>query len=711
MSIIVNKYSRFNTYSSSDWGPDEVEFQSKFHLQRQDAIQYFLRVIKPRLDRSYKLYIAYNGDRQLQIKSWQSNIFVPYCQAVIETLMPRVLDARPDFNVQGRTEQDQAKAEKQQQLGDYLWELAGMDKTTENVVRSSLVYGMGYLQAFWKKDVRKQKFLKTQDLNKKKYVWKAEERTFYDAPCAEWVDNYNLMYDWHNTERKSKQYWFKRLVLTAPEIKRKYPNADPERLGLALNNPGGDLQDYASIRVQTKQNQDLIVKGVNTFNGPAYGYGSDKYNTFGDPSLQMYEVFEWTQPYEDIYSVHVGGGWTPILKNGWMPIPYDFKEAAFIDFPYLKVPGEYEGYSLPMILENPQIMMNMIKNQRLDAATLSIHKMWIVNPLANINKEELVTRPFGIIYSVDPNGVREVQFSDIKASAYKEEDLLKADMRYASGVDDFSMGAGGDANSATEVRHLRESTLERVRLFVNHLGDGFGDLMRYWMDMSRQFFTKDMIIRIVGDDGKETFPLIQKDDLEGKFDYKAAVLPSIAGQQDIKKKQDMDLFQLLINLPFVDPQKLTQKVLTDWNWSLDSVAKGNEEADQTAPVGPDGQPMVGPDGLPVAAESGPAEMPGAPNLMPPPQGTTNISPNVAAGALAMLRGGSGGAPAPQFAQAASPINLLRAGTPPTASRVPLPTSNPRGLNRSGRVNTNTSIHSINSNPESALMNRASSLQR
>lgn len=711
MPLEPSKYTRFNTYTPSDYGPDEVEFMRKFHLQMQDARQYFLRVIKPRLDRSYKLYIAYNGDRQLQIKSWQSNIFVPYVQAVVETLMPRVLDARPDFTAQGRTSEDQAKSEKQQQLQDYLWEISKMDKTTEDVVRSALIYGMGYLQAFWKKDVRKQKFLKTKDLLKKKYEWKEEERTFYDAPCAEWVDNYSLFYDWHNTDRKSKQYWFKRLVLTAPEIKRKYPMADPERLALALNNPGGDLQDYAAIRIQVKQNQDLIVKGVNVFNGPAYGFGSDKYNTFGDPNLQMYEVFEWTQPYADMFSVHVGGGWTPILKGGWMPIPYDFKEATFIDFPYLKVPGEFEGYSLPMILENPQIMMNMIKNQRLDSATLSIHKMWIVNPLANVNKEELVTRPFGIIYSVDPNGVREVQFSDIKASAYKEEDLLKADMRYASGVDDFSMGAGGGATSATEVRHLRESTLERVRLFVNHLGDGFSDLMRYWMDMSRQFFTKTMVIRIVGDDGKEMFPLIEKEDLMGNFDYRAAVLPSIAGQQDIKKKQDMDLFQLLINLPFVDPQKLTQKILMDWNWSLDSVVKG-EDAPQPQ-VGPDGQPMVGPDGQPMPAEDPMAAMMGgAPEVATPPAGTSNISPDVARQALAMLRGGTG-APAPSpFGQAASPINLLNMqGPPPTAARLPLPTTNSRGMNRTGKVNTNTSPSKINSNPESQLMNRATNLQR
>ena len=300
-----------------------------------------------------------------------------------------------------------------------------------------------------------------------------------------------------------------------------------------------------------------------------------------------------------------------------------------------------------------------------------------------------------------------------KKEEKKEEDLLKADMRYASGVDDFSMGAGGGANSATEVRHLRESTLERVRLFINHLGDGFSDLMRYWMDMERQFFTKKMIIRIVGDDGKETFPIIEKDDLEGKFDYKASVLPSIAGQQDIKKKQDMDLFQLLINLPFVDPQKLTQKVLMDWDWSLDSVVKAedpNQGAPGGAPIGPDGQPAVGPDGQPIAPPQGAGITPGAPTVAPPPQGTVNITPDVAKNALAMLHGNAGRQP-PQSAPMQLPGVPGAVGAAPMAARIPLPTTNSRGANRGGRVNTNTSIHSINSNPESQLMNRASSLQR
>jgi hypothetical protein len=236
---------------------------NKFNLQRDDARGYFKSVTKPRLDRWYKLYIAYTGDRQQQIKSWQSNIFVPYIQAVVETLVPRIVDARPEFTAMGRSDDDQNKAEKQQQLQDYFWEIAKMDAVSEDLVRSCLIYGTGFLQVSWKKDVREYKFLQSTDILKKKLEWKKEERVFYDAPFCEVVDNYSLWYDWHNTSRESKQYWFKRLILTGQEIKRKYPSSDPARLAMALARPGGDLTDYASIRNTVKATHESIVKGEN----------------------------------------------------------------------------------------------------------------------------------------------------------------------------------------------------------------------------------------------------------------------------------------------------------------------------------------------------------------------------------------------------------------------------------------------------------------
>ena len=679
-------------------GKKEVEMMSDFQIQRDDAKRYFESCIKPRLDRAYKLYISYSGDRAAELrrlgKTWMANIFVPYIHAAVETLMPRILDARPEFNVQGRTENDQLKSEKLQQLCDYTWEVAGMDATTETVSRSALVYGTGYMQVSWKKDVREYQFLDDKDLIKKKHTWKKEKRTFYDAPFCEAVDNYGLWYDWHNIPRESKQFWFKRLLLTDGDIERRYPYADKKRLKLAFSASPQSTEDYSHIRREVKYSHESINRGDKTIAG-ASGVGSDIYANQGDSKLKMNEVFEWWRPFKDSYAVIVNE--VPVLKKGQMPNPYDFKDTPFIDIPFLKLPFEYEGIGLPLILESPQIMLNSMKNQRLDAVTLNIHKMWIVNPMANVNKEELVARPFGIIYSASPDGVREVVFSDVKASAYKEEEMLKNDMRYASGVDDFSMAVGGGAGSATEIRHLRESTLERVRLFVNHMGDAYSLLMRFWLSMYRQFFTEEMTIRIIGEDGKELYPIIEKDDLMGEFDYKAAVLPSIAGKNDIDKKQSMDLFQLLINLPFVDPEKLTSKVLHSWDWSLDSVTKKEEPQMPGMPgmPGAEGQEAgMPPEGSP------PGGAPGMPNI----QGG-EIPQNIIDSALAKL--GPGGAAG--FQEAGAPINLLPTSgeVPPTAPTLG-ETTNPRGLNRGGKVNTNvpTKDYPIEGN----IANQANNLQ-
>lgn len=702
-------------YSPDDWG--ERELYNEFTWQLAEAKTYFMQQLKPRYDRYYKLFVAFNGDRAREIQKWQSNIFVPYVQAVVETLMPRILDARPDFSVQGRGEEDDARAEKVGYLMDYFWEKAGMDAKTENFVRASMIYGTGFLQAYWKVDKRELSYLSSKE-DSKKLVWKKQTKTFYDAPCADWVDNYDLWYDWRNVEAVDKRFWFRRRILTMAEIEKRYPAADPRKLEMIR--PGGDLNDYAQVRRDVKLTTERLSKQqsfTNTSGGGVSYPGNEQYQ------LDLYEVFEWWRPFDDLYSVWANN--VPILKDGEMPIPYNFKEAPFIPVQFLRVPGEFEGYGLPGILENPQLMLNMIKNQRLDATTLNIHKMWVVNPLANIDKKELVTRPFGIIYSTDPNGVREIQFSDVKASAFQEENLLKEDMRYASGVDDFSMGAGGDASSATEVRHLRESTIERVRLFVNHLGDSFATLQRYWMSMNQQFFTKEMTLRIIGSDGGVQFPLIEKDDIMGEFDYKATVLPSIAGQNEVAKKQDMDLMQVLLpfmqpGTGFIDAQKFVSKMLHDWNWNMADVANKQQPQPQMPPGGappgmPPGMPgapgaaMPPPPGSPLPPGASPG-MGGPPDLGPSSNGN-EIPPEVMQAALSILGGGNTfqGALMPSpFSEAGAPIPLSPGTEPPTVPTVGGGT-NPRGLNRGGAVNTNIPT-SGNASTESALVNQSSNIQ-
>ena len=71
--------SKNNVYRADTYGKKEVEMMRRFYIQKDDARDYFLACIRPRLDRSYKLYIQDNSDRAQQIQPWQSNVFCSIC--------------------------------------------------------------------------------------------------------------------------------------------------------------------------------------------------------------------------------------------------------------------------------------------------------------------------------------------------------------------------------------------------------------------------------------------------------------------------------------------------------------------------------------------------------------------------------------------------------------------------------------------------------
>lgn len=681
-------------------GEKEKKLVELFRIQRDEAEDYFMTYKKPRLDKAFKLYMSYTGDRAKKIDSWQSNIFIPYIFSTIETLMPRILDARPELDVMARKISEIDRAAKVSQLLNWNWEIAKGDKELEEAVRASLIYGESYFQVYWLKDERELEYLSTKDINAKKYKYIKKKKIYYDAPVMEGVDPYELIYDPFTKRWDRKQYFLKRLVLSGADIKKKYPMASKVRLELAFKNEENDLTDWASIRREIrKNNSDLSNKNVsnNIEGGDAVYEQSNSSNVDNNSDYKLFEVFEWWRPRDDKFGVFVAG--VPIFNKVCIPNPFDFKDNPFIPLQYLKPPFDNECIGLPYLLENPQLMLNTIKNQRLDASLLNIHKMWIVNPLANINKKDLTPRPFGIIWSQDPQGVREVQFSDVKSSAFEEENALKADMRYTSGVDDASMGVGGSGGSATEIRHLRESTLERVRLFINHIGETLSVVEKYWYMLYRQFMTNKMEIRVAGKDGNTGYALISKDDLDGTYDFRSTVIPSIAGQIDIERKQMMDLVQLIREDPSLDQSKVNSLLLSKWKIQLDQLKKTEE----TQQPGMDGAEGLSPEEA--------AMMESEYNLGQDPGVNEQGIPNELIQALAGAEG-SGEAPS-GFSGMNIPIDLLQAGAPPTAPGISGGQGgggdNKAGFNRTGRVNTNIPLGN-NSNPTASILKETNNLQ-
>jgi hypothetical protein len=107
--------------------------------------------------------------------------------------------------------------------------------------------------------------------------------------------------------------------------------------------------------------------------------------------------------------------------------------------------------SVPKLVEGLQAETNEIANQRLDNVKFVLNKRWFAKRGKNVDLPSLVRNvPGGITMMDDPEGdVKEVNWPDVTASAYKEQELLNVDFDELIG--NFS------PNSVRQNRTPRES--------------------------------------------------------------------------------------------------------------------------------------------------------------------------------------------------------------------------------------------------------------
>jgi hypothetical protein len=653
----------------------DQEIRDLFLARKRDAYNYFITCLKPRYDRAYKLYMAYGGDRRKEIEPWMSNVTVPYVNATVETLVPRILDSRPDLGLVGRNEKSKTRAAAAVGALEWNWERNMTDDVMEEWVRASLIYGIAWLYSWWE----------ASPFGKK-----------YDYVGTEAIDNYNFWYDWRTVKHERKLFKMRRRVESSVDVMERLKRAgiDPADILFAINNPyERDLTDFGRIRYEIRAVHDKLTRfdanrGFSFAGATADGDILSK-NTFC-------ETFDFWYPLENKRGTALNGH---VLEYG--DIPYNELKDPFFDLAYLRPPFEYEGWGLPLLLESPQLTLNTIKNLRIDANIMSINKMYVVSPNAGIKREQLVTRPFGIIWSPNPDAVKELSFSQAPESAYREEELLKQDMRFASGVDDASMGVGGDSGSATESRHLRESTLERVRLFINHMGSSLTRMQKGWMSLLGQYLSAEVMVRVTDERGIKTDQIVTRDDIIGEYDYKSTVNPSSMGKDEVERKQRMEAFQVLAPYAqggLLDMDKLVAFMFQPWKYPLDKLRPDAQE--QPVEVGMDGQPVSA---MPQSAQ----DVMSMQNVEAGPFGKAGFD-----ALSAMVPGDRGEFSG--FEGAALPTDLANnpgqmPPVPPDSTKTPQ-SANPMGVNMGGKVNFSSPSSRGTSDPMAALMNQACNTQ-
>ncbi|KKQ19013.1 MAG: hypothetical protein US34_C0031G0004 [Candidatus Nomurabacteria bacterium GW2011_GWC2_36_9] len=413
---------------------------------------------------------------------------------------------------------------------------------------------------------------------------------------------------------------FHRYVLTLDEMKAQYPDVPAKTWNQfvdkegSVTKSGGDTTDYAYVRKEVLLQLRKSLRETTKASSPIEGNPNNPVQmpTSDD---KLFEIVErWT---DDMMTVFLPMDGTPIeIKDG--DNPYDHQSKPYSRTGFFPRAFSFYWLGIPKLVDHLQELLNSVTNQRVDAITMKIHSMIAAAPVAlpGYKQSTISIRPLGILWTNDPNSVKELKFGDVNSSAFIEPDHIKEAMRIAVGIDEYTTTAGADAKqTATVASFMREATLEGVKLFLIMLRGSYIMHFEHWICMIKQFWTTkgvipDKAVAILIRHGLIT---PETENIEGLFDYEYEMslesTSALASSSELKKAKDLELWALIKDVnEIVDTEtgtvysvkkfKILMKLFEDYGWEPTNYISETKQptvtqpTDETIPPGT-GAPAVG----------------------------------------------------------------------------------------------------------------------
>jgi len=190
--------------------------------------------------------------------------------------------------------------------------------------------------------------------------------------------------------------------------------------------------------------------------------------------------------------------------------------------------------------------------------------MWLVRKNADIDESELVSRPHGIVRVDDiHNDIRELSMSDVTASTYNDEAIIRRDAENALGTPALVRGAT-DATRQTATEATIKNASAGIRFDTKIvLFDTLGlKRMAELMDLNnQQFVTTPRAVKVFSHDEVMSWKLVQPNEIIGEHEYRpgsSAVDP--ATNKEVRRAQLTQALEVILKtqIPFVDLYELVK---------------------------------------------------------------------------------------------------------------------------------------------------------
>jgi len=466
-------------------------------------------------DEFYRLYRSQLDERE----EHRANLNIPYVFQVIETVVPRLVGARPEIKAQPREESDLPQAMIVGELFGYIWETQKLNDELEKCVRDALMYGTGFARVDW---------------NKTDGV-----ATFFS------VDPRKLYPDVTATKDKELQYVVHQYDMTVDDLEAtgKY-----------------DVSAINELRkIETKKTADdnVVEQQRATDSGLA---STDQPNVITKTNSKV-QILEWWSPKRVITVAEKD----LVIRDEDNP----FGKIPFVSLRDYIIPHEYYGIGEIEHIQSLQAEANSLRNQIMDNTKLITNRMWKRRRAGGVNKNTLVSKTGGIVDVNDPSDIEPLDVQPLPGDVFELSQILKSDIQATTAVTDFAIGTGTTSlnDTATGVTLIQEAGNQRFRMKIRHLEDFINEVGNQMLAALQKWMSKKMVVRITNSSGDSIFNKVSKKEIQGRFDIAIETGSTQPVDRITERRNTVDLLNISASLPpgIANMRELYKRVLIKYN--------------------------------------------------------------------------------------------------------------------------------------------------
>jgi len=415
---------------------------------------------------------------------WQSDYFVPLTTSIVESVLADQIEQLPSPFLIPRGSEDIYRVKVMQNVYEYAWSVANGDDEMMKTMRGNLIHGTAIAQEYYLKD--KRTVMDITGLSKKKnkkkqraFEGKEREVLEYDDVMMEWVDPRMVLVDENATD-------FNRGSKKARDCIRRY------------------VMNYRDAEAFFKG--DPVWDHMNNFRFVKPGGDTDYYQFYkppegSDKSEDVEVLWYWARVPEDLLVIMIND---VVIRMG--PNIYKHKQLPFAKVVDVERLGFFYGKGEPELLQSIQEESNTLRRMMMDRNHLDIDKTFVGNQTTNLDEEDLVARPHGLLQVDDPASFKALEYGDIPLSVERTMRAIGEDKIGVTGVDDRFQSVQKAPSTATEAAILKESTLKRIRMKMRNFERRFlVDIGRMRISNILQFYTQPKLEEIIGEKGTADF--------------------------------------------------------------------------------------------------------------------------------------------------------------------------------------------------------------